>query len=168
MSNITKLHNSYQTSTKSLQSIKICDGVLKFISCSPRLLDFEKYLHRQQPYNFCYCLHEIPSISNIKELNESYLTSTKSLKLIINWWLCIESHVSPPKVVELWKILSPPAIVWYSILLIWNTFISNITQLNKCYPTSTKIDSCKLRFISRLLKWLDCEKYFHCQQPYGI
>ena len=105
-----------------LNQLSIGDSALGFISRPPKWLDCERYLHRQQPYGMQYCLHEILCMDNITELNESYPTSTKSPKSVMNWWLCTEIHIPPPKVIGLWEISSLPATIRHAVLPTWNTF----------------------------------------------
>ena len=83
-----------------LNQLSIGDSALRFISRPPKWLDCEKYLHCQQPYGMQYYLHEILSMDNITELNESYPTSTNLQNRL---WIggCALRFISPPKVVRL-------------------------------------------------------------------
>ena len=40
----------------------------------------------------------------------------------MNWWLLIEIHITPPKLIGPWEIYSPLATIRLAVFLTWNTF----------------------------------------------
>ena len=124
---------------------------LRFNRRSPIWLDCERYLHRQRPYGMQYCLHEIFSIGNVTELSGGYPTSTKSLKSVLNWWLCTEIHIPPPKVVGLWEISSPPASIRHAVLHTWNNLYGQRYKAEWGLPNEHKIS--KIGFELVIAHW---------------